>query len=505
MSMSVAELEAARRDPVVFADVMIGRPLWPHQVEVVRSEARYRVICAGRRAGKSHVYGVLALHTAFSRPGMKALIVSAGEVAAKRLFAEVSKMAKAPRLGGSTEDETTSTLILSNGSTIECVPSSAKQVRSAEADLLIVDEAGFVPQDIWESAEPVVLARPGSRVLLSSTPWGALGHFFRQLWRQGMATPDRWVQSWHWPSSVSPLVDVEFLEQIRKRSAPDYFDREYLAKWTDDGSAYFPMAELEGAVADYALLPPEEATGWPAVAGVDWGFKRDANALVLVSVLDDGLLNADRHPDSPVFFVPWLEQEHQLPYAQFVDRVVRVGEYRKGAWDGQNGYWLPWVLAEENGPGEPAVQALRQAARARWGRSTPVRGVWTTNRLKVNGYGALRLLIQQGRMVLPRHPELLKQLHALQTEMLPGGGMRIEVPDNVGHDDLADALMQCMASVRTGPMWRRTELNEEGFSTRSSGEERMTGAGTRLLSEPVPLDFTQAFRSPRAGDGEDDW
>ncbi|WP_131801647.1 terminase large subunit domain-containing protein [Klenkia soli] len=485
---------------MVFAEVMIGDPLFAHQVEVVRSEARYRVICAGRRAGKSHLYAVLALHRAFSRSGSRVLIVSAGETAAKRLFAEVASMAKRPLLGGSAVDETTSTLVLSNGSRVECVPASQKAVRSAEADLLIVDEAGWVGQDVWEAAEPIIAARPGSRVLLASTPWEPVpGHFFRQMWRSGMDAPTQWLESWHWPSSVSPLFDAAWLQWKKETSSPDYYQREYLAEWTESGGSYFPAQELMAAVADYRQLPPDEARGALAVAGVDWGFRRDANALVLVSALDDGDLNLARFPDEPVFYIPFLEEAFHKPYADFIERVVEVGDPTPHWGQGQQGYTLRWLLAEENGVGEPAVQQLRQRARARWGRSTGIRGVWTTNRLKANGYGALRLLIQQGRMVLPRHPELLKQLHALTTEMLPGGGMRIAVPDNVGHDDLADALMQAMASVRTNPIGRWTDRSE------SLGEVVSTTGGVLLRNRPVPLWRPEAFTAPRAGDASDDW
>jgi tRNA(Met) C34 N-acetyltransferase TmcA len=168
-------------------------------VEVVRSTARYRILCAGRRSGKTRVYGVLALHGAFSRPGFKVLIVSASDVSAKRMFADVLGMVTgALQLRSSVDDDTTHLLTLSNGSTIECVPSSMKAVRSAEADLLIVDEAGFVDQDIWEAAEPVVGARPGARVLVGSTPWRGPGHFFHDLWRQGMDRPDAEVASCGW-------------------------------------------------------------------------------------------------------------------------------------------------------------------------------------------------------------------------------------------------------------------------------------------------------------------
>jgi len=282
-ALTVAQLDAARRDPVVFADLLLQQPLWDHQVEVCRSSARYRVLCAGRRAGKTRVFGVLALWTMFRRPGAKVLIVSAGEIAVKRTHAEITAMvSSALGTASSVVADAAHTLTLSNGSTMESVPSSLRAVRSAEADLLIIDEAGFVDQQVWEAAEPVVGARAGARVLIASSPWGGPGHFFHDLWRQGMDHPDAEVQSWHWPSTVSPMVDRVWLEGVQQRSASDYFAREYLAEWSGQFGAYFSEDDLMANVADYPLLDAEAIRAHsrfvngvgtvrdrPAVAGVD--------------------------------------------------------------------------------------------------------------------------------------------------------------------------------------------------------------------------------------------
>jgi hypothetical protein len=432
-------LDRARLDPAVFAEVLVGAPLWDHQLAVVRSPARYRVICAGRRAGKTRVFGVLSLHQAFSRARSKVLIVSAGDVASKRMFADISGMAVAsPYLAGSVADETKSLLTLSNFSTIECVPASMAQVRSAEADLLIVDEAGFVPQLIWESAEPTVTARPGSRVLICSTPWGAADHFFRVLWRLGMEAPDGSVESWHWPSTVSPLVDEVLLEEIRGRSEPRYFEREYLALWTDDAGAYFTEGELTAAVGDFELVSAAERAALGVVAGgVDWGFARDANALSVIA--------AHVEPDERGrvrFWVPWVENRHQLAYADWVDELVQ----RSDVGDGEGGFRFGALVCEANGVGAMPSQVLDAAMAAR-GRPGVVQTVWTDVRLKESAFGYLKLLMQQGRLGLPPVPELLKQLRGLQFEQMPAGSVRIGVPERLGHDDLAMSLALAVTSV----------------------------------------------------------
>jgi hypothetical protein len=436
----LATIEEARRDPAIFAKVLIGEELWDHQLEVVRSSARYRVVCAGRRAGKTRVFGVLSLFTAFAQPRAKVLIVSAGDVASKRMFSDISRMATSSSLlRGSVADETKSLLTLTNYSTIECVPASMAQVRSAEADLLIVDEAGFVAQSIWEAAEPVVIARPGSRVLLCSTPWGTREHFFRSLWRRGMDAPDDQVQSWHWPSNVSPLVDEVLLEQIRERSAPLYFEREYIASWVDEAGSFFTTEELEAALDDYELVDPDEdpvaAQNAGGVAGgVDWGGRRDANALAVIAALPE-LDERGRK----VFWIPWLEERFDLSYDQWIDRLVAIGA----------AFSFRVMVAEENGVGQmPSAVLAREFYNV--GRGGVVEGVATTSKLKQDGFGYIRLLLQQGRLRLPRHPGLLKQLSSLEYEITDSGLMRISVPENRGHDDLAMAAMLSVLPLMSG-------------------------------------------------------
>jgi hypothetical protein len=126
-------------------------------------------------------------------------------------------------------------------------------------NLLILDEAGFIDPSLWRAAEPTIIARPGSRVILTSTPWGGPEHFFPMLFRRGLDRPDLQVQAWHWPSSIAPLVDRQLLGEIQSRESPDYFAREYLAEWSDETGSYFTEAEIMGAVADYEMLSPERS------------------------------------------------------------------------------------------------------------------------------------------------------------------------------------------------------------------------------------------------------
>ena len=478
-------------DVGVFAERVLGRPLWPHQLELARHPARYRVVCAGRQVGKSVLLATLALHTAATRRNALVLLVSAGEVASRRLLADCADVATGSALlGGSVLDEGAQQLTLSNGSRILSVPASQRQIRGWPVDLLIVDEAGFVGDDVWRAAEPAIVARPGSRVVLSSSPWGGPQGFFRSLWQRGTDHPDENVASWHWPSTVSPLVDAALLEQIRQRETVEYFEREFLALWTDESGSFFTEAELTAAVADYALSDPTRTPpcDWPVVGGLDWGQARDANALVLLAAMDPRSCSDGRWR----LFVPWLEAVHSAPWSDWIDRVIATSASFRTV-----------VLASEtNGVGSYPTEDLghRMYEACRGVRSmTFVVPVWTDVRRKQSGFGKIKTLLQAGRLVLPRHPELLKQLRALRFEQLPAGAVRIAVPDAAGHDDLAMALLQAMSAVETGVL--RDDRPGLGADTPSVA----TGAGVLVPAEPRVLQRLSWCRRPAGAEGGEGW
>ncbi|MBA2625356.1 MAG: AAA family ATPase, partial [Acidimicrobiia bacterium] len=316
-------LEGARTDVGIFAEALIGERLWKHQLEVARSPERVRVVNSGRQAGKSRTLAVLALHEAYSGPERRVLVLSAGEDAAKELLRHVGGLCSSPLLAGSVVDENASVVRLSNGSEIRSVPASEKQVRGRSVDLLILDEAAFIDDAIWTAARFTVIARPGSRVVMASTPYGRTDRFFSVAYRTG-ERKEQGYRSFHWPSTVSPMVDREWLALQRKTMTDREYRAEVLAEWVDDSGAYFTSAELEGAVEDYELVDPSVAMGTIASGGVDWGLG-DANAVALVgrprrSSAGFTLLATGRpgyepqeRPKDPLR-VLWLEEHFGMPY-----------------------------------------------------------------------------------------------------------------------------------------------------------------------------------------------
>lgn len=509
--LSDREIDRARRDPVVFAELVLREPLWEHQRAVVTSPARYRVLNAGRRSGKTRTFGVLALHRMYSVPGTRVLMVSSGRTAVTRSHREIAAMAKGSIGGDSVEDDQVMTLRLSNDSLLESVTQSQNAVRSADVDLLIIDEAGWVEQLVWESAEPTIGARPGARVLIASTPNRGPGHFFHDLWRQGMQRPDGEVESWHWPTTINPNVDLAWLEGVRQRSAPDYFSREYEAEWSATAGAYFTSDEIDGAIADHELLSPDvvraddrERVWWPAVGGVDWGLRQDANALVMLAPLEDEGRNEERlGVGGRALYVPWLEAHYRMPYEAFIGRLV----------DAARAYELQVLVSEMNGPGDMPTTSLR--SRLHEARLTPpwVAPVWTTARRKQTAFGTIKMLLQARRLVLPRHPELLAQLRGLEFEQTDVGNLRISVPERIGHDDLVMAFAQAVSCLRPdGLRGREVELGVRAGGdgpVAEVGSGAVTAGGVWVPRRPRPAADMPSWSwfklPPKAADSETPW
>ncbi len=210
-------------------------------------------------------------------------------------------------------------------------------------------------------------------------------------------------ESFHWPSTASPLVDKELLKAWQQTSTDREYRREVLAEWVENQGAYFTAEELDTACCDYELVPPERARGGEAVAGVDWGFATDANALVLLAV--DELLTAQRNAGGNVYAVPWVEEAFRTPYAAFIDRVVDVADNpwrnseRSVYMFSRQGYRLTTIVSEQNGVGEMPTQELAQRLQERRLNSF-VLGVHTDARLKEDGFGVVKMWAQQGRLAL---------------------------------------------------------------------------------------------------------
>jgi len=226
------DLQHARADLRAFS-TLIGHELAPWQAESLRLERRTTVVVAPRQSGKSRSLSVLALWWAYRRPDQRVLIVSAGEDAARRLLASASSVAvRSPLLATSVVDENAGLLVLSNGSEVRSVPASERQVRGWTVDLLLVDEAALVDDDLLlGAAVPTTAARPEARIVLAGSPAAAEGAFFN--YAQAGLQGSEHVGTYRWSLADAGWIALDVVAGAREQLAPAAFAREFEGEFAD--------------------------------------------------------------------------------------------------------------------------------------------------------------------------------------------------------------------------------------------------------------------------------
>lgn len=232
----------------------------PWQRDFLLSRDRQVLMCCSRQAGKSTVVSALALHTALFRPGALVLLLSPSQRQSAEIFRKVLDGFDA--LGRTLPSRYRSQLRLelANGSRVLCLPGREETIRSfGGVNLLVIDEAARVRDDLYRSVRPMLAVSRGRLVALS-TPFGQRGWFYQE-WK-GQGDWKRVRVTWR----DCPRITPEFLEEERRALGPAWVAQEYETVFT----------ALEGLVyPDFAaaLVDTVPVSSGKAVGGIDFGWR----------------------------------------------------------------------------------------------------------------------------------------------------------------------------------------------------------------------------------------
>ena len=135
-------------------------------------------------------------------------------------------------------------VILKNGSEILCLPAgkSGVYLRCLTIDLLIGDEAAYIPDAVWVAIRPMIGVSKKTRGLgwefYLSTPFGKAGYFY-----DCCHDPD-FLQV-HISSEDCPRISKEFLLKERKRMTRLEYAQEYLGEFVEEFCQFFPTALIK--------------------------------------------------------------------------------------------------------------------------------------------------------------------------------------------------------------------------------------------------------------------
>jgi hypothetical protein len=403
-------------------------------------------VIAGARAGKdSRIAAPIACYEAvFGRherhlaPGERGVIplVAQDQRATKIAFGYIREyLTRSPLLNALVEEVLASEIVLGNGITITCFPSTLRSLRGWSMPVGVMDEVAFyrvegqadADVEIQASIRRGMISFPTARLVKISTPYMKGGILYDDFTRGfGQDDPDLLV--WKASSRVMnpAMITAGRLEQMRRLDAIR-FAREYEAEFTEDVDAFLPAACVDQAVMrGRRELPPREGVRYLAAVDPSGG---GADAFTLAIAHAEGK-DSERRIVQDVMRGWRTRGTESADLEGIVKEIATIcRRYRLSSVCGDR-YAAQWVRERFRAEGvryeEPEIKVPNDPGAMRYLD-------------KSLAYLEIEPLFTQGRVDILDHPELARELKLLERRPRAGGRTVVDHPTG-GHDDYANAL-----------------------------------------------------------------
>ena len=254
----------------------------PWQMDVLMSTDKRLLLNCCRQSGKSTVAALLSVLETVAIARTKVLIMGPSLRQSQLVFQTAANFLQ----GAGQQFVKTHTIHeikLFNKSEIICLPCSEDTIRGyAKVNLLIIDEAARVPDDLFRALTPMLAVSDG-RMICMSTPYGRRGYFYN-AWAKG---GDDWKRI-EVPVTMVPRVTEEYRLRANREMGETWFRQEFFCSFEAMEGLVYP--NFARCVVKVDQVPPGRWYG-----GVDFGLRNPFAAIW-------GVLDRDN--------VLWLVGEH---------------------------------------------------------------------------------------------------------------------------------------------------------------------------------------------------
>jgi phage FluMu gp28-like protein len=409
--------------PVEFAEKILSTKPFPYQTALLQDPSKRIVACMGRQTGKTTTIALKAIYFAHTNKSVTVLITSPSLRQSMIMFERITSLVFSSLYLRGKITRATGTLIqFENRSKIIALPCSENMLRGYTANMIILDEASWIPEKvITQILFPMLTTTDGYAILLS-TPWDK-NHFFYRAFVNPAYSVHR-VKS-----SQCPLVTEQILEENRQNMTHDGYLMEYEAEFVEALNSYFPQALIRSSVELAQKLGVElysfEAS-FPRgeyFAGLDFGKLQDYSVLTVL-----------RREANTLKLVYMHQFSLETPYTQVIGHLIRANQR----------FQFRCVLVDQTGVGEPVLEEIRNQ-----GLYT-VKGLTFTVQSKEDLLTGLKIAMEQNRIAIPYDRLLCQQINEQQYEYSKSGHLQFNHPQHC-HDDMLWALALATAGITRTP------------------------------------------------------
>lgn len=414
-----------------------------YQQDVIVSNARFKKIVKARQIGMTTALAIDKLIRALTYDDYVILIVSPSFRQSGRMMRYIKKafykLEQTLKAEIPTQKWTNEEVFFPNGSEIHSLPNSPKTIQGYDCDDATVDEAGlFADIEGNELIDAIVgsLAAKQGTLTLSGRPHGKRG----LLWAYFDPASDRGKNfapfkiTWEDRARSDKAYGEEVLKH-KEILSPIQFDEIYRAEFIEEGVLIFPYSLLESAHElwennNFVLMgadgrPKEDK---PRYIGIDFGRKR---SLTEIHVLQKE--NPNLYRSLALKSLDNVNFERQKSY---IDDIIKRMQPKI-------------VMIDERGMGLPLLDYLQ----GKHGESMVKPLTMSNLKNKEKSILDCRNAFTDLKLAIPRHEELINQLHAFQKEYTDAGNVKYfgKVDETDFKDDKVIALVAAWQATLDKP------------------------------------------------------
>lgn len=253
---------------------------WYQDIQIKCSSSKKAIRC-GRRAGKSYGLSLDIFERMMNNPNYQVLVVTPFLSQAKELADTVRKLIRAvnPELGDWDSIVARSVtspyqeIRFTNGSTFKAFTAgndNANAVRGQGAHLIVIDEADFLSQEAFDSIMAILMDKPNTEIICTSTPMGENIMF--------KLSNSKDYKEFHFPSFVIPHYNDDMDQANRENLSINGYLQEIMALYSLDDRAVFQPDFINNAVNTNVSVPIYDVLSnrdnYIVSLGCDWNADR---------------------------------------------------------------------------------------------------------------------------------------------------------------------------------------------------------------------------------------
>jgi len=262
------------------------------QLKIANDPHRFRIVCAGRRTGKSVLSRLIVLQWAIKEVGVYWIVSPTYKQSKIIHWREFQKEVSSEWVAKKNEVELSITL--KNGSIIELKGAeNPDALRGVKLRGLVIDEIASIRnwEWLWSEVLRPTLTDYASPAIFISTPKG-FNHFY-ELYRLGQRTEGDY-KSWRFTSYDNPYLPDGEIDDAKKELTEDTFAQEYLADFKKYTGLVYKGFEREVHVIEPFDIPED----WKVYRAIDFGSTNPTSCLWIGVDNDDNWFVLGEHYQS---------------------------------------------------------------------------------------------------------------------------------------------------------------------------------------------------------------